>query len=58
MSIFNKLFGSKTKKEKNSQNEERGKHMPKIELPIDEKFMIEFKENGGKFLYCSFMFIR
>ena len=53
MSIFNKLFGSKTKKQKDSQNQERGKHMPKIELPIDEKFMIEFKENGGKFLYCS-----
>jgi hypothetical protein len=53
MSIFNKLFGSKTNKQKDSQEQERGKHMPKIELPIDEKFMIEFKENGGKFLYCS-----
>ena len=54
MSIFNKLFGKKPNKTSNkSSSEERGKHMPKIELPIDEKFMVEFKENGGKFLYCS-----
>lgn len=53
MSILKKLFGSKTKKKKDSQEQERGKHMPKIEVPIDERFMIEFKENGGKFLYCS-----
>ncbi len=54
MSIFNKFFGSKSKKPtKDSKRSDRGKHMPKVEIPIDEKFMIEFKENGGKFLYCS-----
>ncbi len=54
MSIFNKFFGSKSKKPaEDSKKSDRGKHMPKIEVPIDEKFMIEFKENGGKFLYCS-----
>lgn len=54
MSIFNKLFGSKSNKtSENSPKDERGKHMPKVEIPVDEKFMIEFKENGGKFLYCS-----
>lgn len=27
--------------------------MPDIELPIDERFTINFKANGGKFLYCE-----
>lgn len=27
--------------------------MPKVELPIDESFTINFKKNGGKFLYCD-----
>lgn len=29
--------------------------MPEIKLPIDEKFTINFKANGGKFLYCENM---
>ncbi|WP_375237993.1 LUD domain-containing protein [Aurantibacter sp.] len=53
MSLFRKIFGSKPNSSKeNSSIEERGKHMPKIEVPVDEKFMLEFKQNGGKFLYC------
>jgi L-lactate utilization protein LutC len=27
--------------------------MPEIKLPIDERFTINFKANGGKFLYCE-----
>ena len=27
--------------------------MPDIKLPIDERFTINFKANGGKFLYCE-----
>ena len=27
--------------------------MPEIKLPIDERFTINFKANGGKFLYCG-----
>ncbi|GAL68184.1 hypothetical protein JCM19301_326 [Jejuia pallidilutea] len=27
--------------------------MPELKLPIDEKFTINFKANGGKFLYCD-----
>lgn len=27
--------------------------MPDINIPIDEKFTIHFKKNGGKFLYCD-----
>ncbi|RAV28380.1 LUD domain-containing protein [Sinomicrobium soli] len=33
--------------------EERGKFMPDVELPVDEKFTINFKKNGGKFIYCD-----
>lgn len=29
--------------------------MPEIKLPIDEQFTINFKANGGKFLYCENM---
>jgi len=54
MSLFRKLFSSKSKPSKeNSSSEDRGRHMPKIEVPVDEKFMHEFKQNGGKFLYCE-----
>jgi len=54
MSIFRKLFRSKSEKEKEEiKNEERGKYMPQIKLPIDESFTINFKANGGKFLYCE-----
>ena len=27
--------------------------MPDINIPVDEKFTIHFKKNGGKFLYCD-----
>ena len=54
MSIFRNLFRSKSDKEKEEiKNEERGKYMPQIKLPIDESFTINFKANGGKFLYCE-----
>jgi hypothetical protein len=54
MSLFRKIFGLKSdKSEEHIKNEERGKYMPDIKLPIDEKFTINFKANGGKFLYCE-----
>lgn len=55
MSLFRKIFGKKSSSEKNIQNEERGKHMPQVKLPVDERFTINFKSNGGKFLYCENM---
>jgi len=27
--------------------------MPDLNIPIDEKFTIHFRKNGGKFLYCD-----
>ncbi len=54
MSLFRKLFSSKSQIEKEElKSDDRGKYMPKEELPIDERFTINFKENGGKFLYCD-----
>ncbi|MEY8848205.1 LUD domain-containing protein [Psychroserpens sp. XS_ASV72] len=55
MSLFRKIFGLKDKPEDHIKNEERGKYMPEVRLPIDEQFTINFKANGGKFLYCENM---
>jgi len=54
MSLFRKIFGSKSDhKEEELKSENRGKYMPEVKLPIDERFTINFKANGGKFLYCE-----
>jgi hypothetical protein len=55
MSLFRKIFGLKSTPEDNIKSEQRGKYMPEIKLPIDEQFTINFKANGGKFLYCEDM---
>lgn len=49
MSILKKIFG-------NSENDteiQESKYMPETEMPIDELFIVNFKKNGGKFLYCE-----
>jgi len=53
MSLFRKIFGSKSKEAPIVKGEERGKYMPDIKIPVDERFTINFKANGGKFLYCE-----
>jgi len=54
MSLFRKIFGLKTDQPTEEiKSNDRGKYMPEIKLPIDEKFTINFKANGGKFLYCE-----
>ena len=54
MSLFRKIFGLKSNDSQESiENDERSKYMPDIKLPIDERFTINFKANGGKFLYCE-----
>lgn len=54
MNLFRKIFGSKSGDSRDQiRSEERSKYMPDIELPIDERFTINFKANGGKFLYCE-----
>lgn len=54
MSLFRKIFGSKSvHSSEEVKSNDRGKYMPEIKLPIDERFTINFKANGGKFLYCE-----
>lgn len=54
MSLFRKIFGPKSyDSQEHLKNDARSKYMPDIELPIDERFTINFKGNGGKFLYCE-----
>lgn len=54
MSLFRKIFGSKSERSSEElKSTDRGKYMPEIKLPIDERFTINFKANGGKFLYCE-----
>lgn len=53
MGIFDKLFGGGKKKGSKTTAETRGEHMPDLNIPVDEKFTIHFKKNGGKFLYCD-----
>ena len=52
MGVFKKLFGGGKKVSKETL-ETRGEHMPDLKIPVDEKFTIYFKKNGGKFIYCE-----
>ncbi|WP_298794687.1 LUD domain-containing protein [uncultured Allomuricauda sp.] len=52
MGVFDKLFGGGKKVSKETM-ETRGEHMPDLKIPVDEKFTIYFKKNGGKFIYCE-----
>lgn len=52
MGVFKKIFGGGKKVSKEAL-ETRGDHMPDLKIPIDEKFTIYFKKNGGKFIYCE-----
>ncbi|MDM9632359.1 LUD domain-containing protein [Robiginitalea aurantiaca] len=54
MGFFDKLFGGGKKKKGSKETvQTRGAHMPDLKIPVDEKFTIQFKKNGGKFIYCD-----
>lgn len=51
MSLFKKFFGSvndSSQEEKDSENSSFSS-----DTPVDELFTLNFKKNGGKFLYCE-----
>jgi hypothetical protein len=50
MNLFKKIFGNSSEDEREVQG---SPYEPKIDTPIDEKFTFNFKNNGGKFLYCD-----
>ncbi len=53
MGLIDKLFGGGKKKVSKETAQTRGVHMPDLNIPVDEKFTIHFKKNGGKFIYCD-----
>ena len=56
MSLFRKFLNPKSKSDKSQDipdKADRGKYMPDVKLPTDERFMLNFKNNGGKFIYCE-----
>ncbi|MFY7811327.1 MAG: LUD domain-containing protein [Flavobacterium sp.] len=50
MSLLRKIFGSSTE---NDIEKQESKYMPEIQMPMDELFIVNFKKNGGKFLYSE-----
>ena len=54
MSFFKKILGKiiPSGQDENKSPEE-SKYLPEKKLPIDEEFIVNFKHNGGRFLYCS-----
>ena len=53
MRFLDKLFKIKKKKPSGKNETEGSSYMPISDLPLDEKFAVNFKKNGGKFLYCD-----
>ena len=56
MSLFRKFLNPKSKSDKGQntpESSDRCKYMTDVKLPTDERFMLNFKNNGGKFLYCE-----
>ncbi len=53
MNILDRLLASLGVSSKDAQAESESKFKPEEKLPLDEQFTINFKENGGKFIYCE-----
>jgi len=55
LKFFNNLFkgNPRTNKSKEDQEREQSKFMPKVKVAIEERFIINFIDNGGKFLYSD-----
>src|SRR5574343_273520 len=53
MNIFKKIFGNQGENENQDKNEGKSPYSPDENLPIDELFTVNFKRNGGKFIYCE-----
>ena len=51
MNFFSKFFNKSTSKEEPKSPE--SKFLPKKKAVIEERFILKFIENGGKFLYCE-----
>jgi len=55
MNIFRKIFDNFSFSAQAPKEEEKSQFMPEPYVPLDEQFISEFVNNGGKFLYCADM---
>lgn len=53
MSLFRKIFGANNPASEQEKDSEYGQFIPNSDSSLDEKFIYNFKKNGGKFLYCE-----
>jgi L-lactate utilization protein LutC len=53
MNILDRLLASLGFSSKDAKAESESKFKPVEKLPLDEEFAINFKDNGGKFIYCE-----
>ncbi len=53
MSLFKRLFETKSKSVDPKDQADISSYYPHEKLPVDEKFTHNFKNNGGKFIYCD-----
>ena len=53
MNLFKKIFGSNNPSSFEDNSGHSNTLNPDINSPIDERFIYNFKKNGGKFLYCE-----
>ena len=53
MSFFKKLFGSSNSASEEENESEYAGTVSDSHLSLDERFIFNFKKNGGKFLYCE-----
>ncbi|MFP9099213.1 lactate utilization protein B/C [Flavobacterium sp. RHBU_24] len=52
MSLFKKIFGT-GETTSGEENADKSAFLPTEQLPVDEMFTMNFRKNGGKFLYCD-----
>lgn len=53
MSFFKKIFGTANDGPTDEKKAEQSPFNPEKEIPVDELFTLNFKRNGGKFIYCD-----
>ena len=53
MSFLKKIFKGIFSNPEEIGTPKESQYLPEIELPIDEEFTMNFRQNGGKFLYCE-----
>lgn len=53
MSLFRKIFGAVNDISNDEKKNETSPFLPEDEIPVDEQFTVNFKKNGGKFIYCD-----